>query len=332
MASSMRARSLPEVGQQGYAGGAGVDGDCDMVLRPQLRGQQRERALEQRQLGRRLHRSRHVDQQHQVARGQRGRRDRRRAQPDAHELALRGPRTPADLDRQREGLARRRHRIAVVEVVDQLLDAHGVGRRQPAFAQEPADIGVRRRVDVDGEGGERRRGHRAHGGLLDDAVTLRRREARHQARVGGARARYSRGFRRRGRRGHVRSCGRLGRGRRRGSRKVGDLAGRVPDVALDAGRAGGRAEDYRRRKCHRQGFRVPLCRSFRAQVAARRLRPPPRRQVAEAATPRLRRVPGETTDGRAQRVGRHRIRLTMGTRAQRGNAHRDSADASGNAA
>ena len=46
-------------------------------------------------------------------------------------------------------------RVGEAEVVDQLLDAHRVGRRQRALVEEPADVRVRRGVDVDREGRER---------------------------------------------------------------------------------------------------------------------------------------------------------------------------------
>ena len=55
----------------------------------------------------------------------------------------------------RERLARRRRRVVVAEVVDQLLDPDGVRRRQLSLVQEAPDVGVRGRVHVDREGGQR---------------------------------------------------------------------------------------------------------------------------------------------------------------------------------
>ena len=58
-----------------------------------------------------------------------------------------------------EGLvARGRLGVAIVEIVDQLLDPHRIARRQLAVVEEAADIGVGGGVDVDREGRHRRLG------------------------------------------------------------------------------------------------------------------------------------------------------------------------------
>ena len=50
--------------------------------------------------------------------------------------------------------------VGETEVVDELFDAHGVRRRQLAGREEPADVRVRRRVDVGAERRERVRRRR----------------------------------------------------------------------------------------------------------------------------------------------------------------------------
>jgi hypothetical protein len=74
---------------------------------------------------------------------------------DVDQLVRAVPRTRGHLRVGGEGLVVLRLRVGVLEVVDQLLDAHGVGGWQPAFAQETAHVAVAGGVDVDREGGER---------------------------------------------------------------------------------------------------------------------------------------------------------------------------------
>jgi hypothetical protein len=85
---------------------------------------------------------------------------------------LRAPRAGGQLGRDREGRLAGRLGIVVAEVVEQLLDAHGVLRRELALHQEATDVGVGGRVHVDREGGERvlRRGQ--EGVVLDPVVRL----------------------------------------------------------------------------------------------------------------------------------------------------------------
>ena len=74
---------------------------------------------------------------------------------DAHEPDGRVPRARSDLGVDRERRIAGRRRIVVVEVVDHLLDAHRVLRRQLALVEEPPHVRVRRGVDVDRERRER---------------------------------------------------------------------------------------------------------------------------------------------------------------------------------
>ena len=62
---------------------------------------------------------------------------------DSREQVIPVPGAVSDLDIDGKRIAARRERVGVVEVVDQLLDAHGTRRRQRPLSQEPADVGVR---------------------------------------------------------------------------------------------------------------------------------------------------------------------------------------------
>ncbi len=116
-----------------------------------------ERRLDQRQpLGRR-HRSRHVDEQDDVAAGDFAR------QPGA---AARAPmstslcdgahgQSPISVVRWRSARPPRGCGVREPEVVDELFDAHGFSRRQLSAREEAADVRVRRRVHVRAERRER---------------------------------------------------------------------------------------------------------------------------------------------------------------------------------
>ncbi len=57
--------------------------------------------------------------------------------------------------------------VIVAEVVDEFLNAHGLGRLHFFLADEAADVGIGRGVHVSGEGGERR-GADGFEGVLDE--------------------------------------------------------------------------------------------------------------------------------------------------------------------
>jgi hypothetical protein len=65
------------------------------------------------------------------------------------------PRAGGRIDRHGERLVPLGLRVVVREIVDELLDPHGVPRRPPAGREEAADVGVGGRVDVDRERRER---------------------------------------------------------------------------------------------------------------------------------------------------------------------------------
>ena len=78
----------------------------------------------------------------------------------------------ADLGRHRNRVAVARQVVVELEGVDELLDAHGIPRRQLALRQEAADVGVRRRVDVGAKGRQRVRPRRLEAIRLDVRVAL----------------------------------------------------------------------------------------------------------------------------------------------------------------
>ena len=135
---------------------AGVGDDGDRVLGLQAVEEELHGAHHQRQLVGRVHRTRDVEQEDQVA--------------ARHFLGIEIVALDADVDQLVAGLpgagrhdhagregpgALGRQRIVVVEVVDQLLDAHGVLLRHHAAIQLAPHEGVGSRVDVDREGRDR---------------------------------------------------------------------------------------------------------------------------------------------------------------------------------
>ena len=82
------------------------------------------------------------------------------------------PRRFGDGRRDRERRAVARLRIVVGEVVDQLLDADRILRRQLALVQEAPDVGVRRGVDVDRERRQRLVGRAGPLVVVDPVVGL----------------------------------------------------------------------------------------------------------------------------------------------------------------
>ena len=85
---------------------------------------------------------------------------------------LRIPRGLGQLGGDREWRAVGWLRIVESEVVDQLLGAHRIDGRKPARIQQAADVGVRRRVCIDGEGRQRLLGHALKGVLAVGRIAL----------------------------------------------------------------------------------------------------------------------------------------------------------------
>ena len=143
-----------------------------MVVGPQLVHEQAQRLLHQGQLVRLVHRARHIEQKDQV----RGRTlriaDLTALETDPHEAVFGRPRGRGHLEVRGEGHVARRRRVAVGEIVHEFLDPHGIGRRPLPLGQEAPDIGVRCRVHVHREGGERLIRHTQVGVVFPESVPL----------------------------------------------------------------------------------------------------------------------------------------------------------------
>ncbi len=136
-------------------------------------GQQGQRAFEQRQLVRLVHRPGDIDQKHQVAWRQRIRRCLPGLQPHPQQMGIGIPGGTRQLGVDPKGFGPIvRCRVVVAEVVDQFLDPHGVGRRQASFLQDATDIGVRRGIDIDTEGRHRLRADRGYAVTDDFAIVF----------------------------------------------------------------------------------------------------------------------------------------------------------------
>ncbi len=120
---------------------ARIGDDGHAVISAQPPEQHPQRRLHQRKLVFRAHRARHIDQKNQVRRRPRLRRDLAPLDADAHQPTLRRPRRRDHREIRRERLAvtRRRSRVAIGEIVDQLLDPHRILRRQGAVGERGAD-------------------------------------------------------------------------------------------------------------------------------------------------------------------------------------------------
>ena len=175
------------------ARGAGVDDEGDPILLPHPAGEYLERLLDERQLVLVLHRAGDVDEEDEV----RGR-DLAVGYPlglqrDSEQTVRRVPGAGRELAVEREGrlpvarigregpslrvlrdgvLGHSGSRVFVREVVDELLDADGVGRRKGAFAQESPNVRIRRGVHVDREGRQRFLQDLGERGLDDAVVAL----------------------------------------------------------------------------------------------------------------------------------------------------------------
>ena len=143
--------------RQHQPAGAGIDDDRDAVFGPERVGEHPHRRLHERQLVGRRHRAGDVEQEDEIARRRSLRVQPASLQPDEREAMARIPGARGNFGRHRERRACRLNPCSEPEVVDQLFDADGVGRRQRALVQEAADVRVRRGVDVDREGRQRDR-------------------------------------------------------------------------------------------------------------------------------------------------------------------------------
>ena len=75
---------------------------------------------------------------------------------DSHKAMFGAPGTLGRFDMDGKGMPITWRSVLVIEIVDQLFDPHGIRWRQGAMLHQVlASFGVRRRVDVDREGGKR---------------------------------------------------------------------------------------------------------------------------------------------------------------------------------
>ncbi len=125
--------------------------DADAVARVEFAQQGVHARLDQRQFVRLVHRPGHVEQEDQVHRGALLLAYVFALQRDAREPVLRGPRTRRHIGIHGKRGITLRHGIAIVEVIDQFLDAHRVGRGTPPTLEETPRIRVARGVDIDAE-------------------------------------------------------------------------------------------------------------------------------------------------------------------------------------
>ena len=178
----------------GPARGAGIDNDCDPVVFTELIDEPLQSPLDQRQFVRVVHGAGDIDQEDEVAGRSSGLVDRPGGDADPRQPMPGIPRTVSDLNVDRERMLARagRRRIAIGEVIEELLDADRVRRRQHLLAEEAADVGIAGRIDVDREGRLRLFLHRLER-VVDDACVHFGVEYGHERRrCGGSGGRHDR--------------------------------------------------------------------------------------------------------------------------------------------
>ena len=142
--------------RQRNAARARIDDDREPVVVAQRVDEHPQRGLDQRQPFGRRHRSGDVDQQHDVAAGDVAAVDGLRAQRRSSTSLCAGAHGQSPTSVVIEtGRPPRGSGYGEPEVVDELFDAHGVGRRQLAVRKEAPHVRVRRGVHI---GGKRRQG------------------------------------------------------------------------------------------------------------------------------------------------------------------------------
>src|SRR6476469_9097043 len=85
---------------------------------------------------------------------------------------LRLPRASSHLRGNREGMASRPIGVGIREIIDQLLQAYSVRRRQRSLSQESPHVAVAGGIDINGECGEWIGGCRQETVLFDSGVRL----------------------------------------------------------------------------------------------------------------------------------------------------------------
>ena len=158
-------------GGQQDAGRPGVRHDGDVILGAELVDEDAERLLEQFDLL--VHGPGGIDEEDEVAGGNVLRVHRAGLESDAEEPVAGLPGAVGEFAGDGEGLVAGGLRVVVGEVVDELLQAHGVaGREAVVLLQVAAGVGVARAVHVDGERRERVLGGVEELVLLEVGVAL----------------------------------------------------------------------------------------------------------------------------------------------------------------
>ena len=150
-----------------------------------------ERLLQKRKLVGVGHGAGHVDEEHEVRAGLGSRLGRSGGETHDQELRVGVPWAVGHLGRDAEQVVALGRCVAVIEVVQQLLGAHGacgdVGGPRPV-AHHAAQVGIGGRVHIGGERGERPCGRGHEAGLLHACVPLAGIGVRRQVAVGPGRA------------------------------------------------------------------------------------------------------------------------------------------------
>ena len=142
---------------QQCAKGAGIDHDGHRIIGAKVFGQCGQALFDQVQLIGAVHRSRNIDQEHQIGRWPVGGGHIIGAQANADQARVGVPWRNRGVSGDAERLALvRRTRIIIAEVIDKLLRPDsGLWRHLPLI-QHAAGLGVAAGIDIDGEGGHRR--------------------------------------------------------------------------------------------------------------------------------------------------------------------------------
>ncbi len=175
--------------RQSHSGRPGIDHHGDTVLRAQLFRKESQGLLHEGQLIRGIHRARYVNQKNEVGGGTVPQAHLFALDANAREVVLRFPGTGGHFQVGGKGGVIRRSPVVVAEIIDKLLHPHGILRRPLSIPQKTAHVGVRRRIHVDGEGGEGRLGDRVEAILYNGRVTLAVFDGHHDAHPTGCRSR-----------------------------------------------------------------------------------------------------------------------------------------------
>ena len=157
-----------------HAGRTGIDDNRNTVLRTQLVHEKGHGAANERQPVMTGHRTGDVNQENETGRRTGGSRNRLGEDANLKQEALGGPGHRGHRGEDGHRIRPAGTRIAVIEVVEELLDPDRVRRRKPTAGEHPANQRVRRGVDVGGEGGQGSQRNRGEARLVDEAEVVGR--------------------------------------------------------------------------------------------------------------------------------------------------------------